>query len=133
DHYRQVIARCRERIAGFAVATDVIVGFPGETEEEFQATCRIVEEIRFQGAFIFKYSERPGTRAALLPDDVSEDLKRERNQVLLTLQERISREIYRESIGKSEEVLVEGPSKHDHTRLTGRNRAQQIVVFPSRP
>jgi tRNA-2-methylthio-N6-dimethylallyladenosine synthase len=68
-----------------------------------------------------------------MEDDVPEELKRERNQVLLKLQERISREIYRQRIGGLEEVLVEGPSKSDPTRLTGRNRAQQIVVFPGRP
>ena len=130
DHYRDVIARCREKIRGFAVATDFIVGFPGESDAEFEESCKLLEEIRFQGSFVFKYSPREGTKAALEPDDVPEDVKRERNQTLLKLQQRIAREIYRERIGRVEEVLVEGPSRSDPDRLTGRNRAQQIVVFP---
>lgn len=133
DHYRGVIARSRARIRNFAVATDVIVGFSGETDQEFAETYRLMEEIRFQGAFIFKYSRRPGTRAAKMPDDVPEAVKKERNQILLELQERVSGEIYRERVGAVEEVLVEGPSRNDPSRLTGRNRANQIVVFPGRP
>jgi tRNA-2-methylthio-N6-dimethylallyladenosine synthase len=129
-HYREVVARCRARIPGLALATDLIVGFPGETGQEFAETFRLMEEIRFQGSFVFKYSERPGTRAAAVADDIPEEVKRERNQTLLDLQERISREVYRQRIGGVEEVLVEGPSRTDPGRFTGRNRAQQIVVFP---
>ena len=131
-HYRDVIGRCRERIRNFTVATDVIVGFPGETEAEFQETVRLMEEIRFQGSFVFKYSERPGTKAAQTADDVPEEVKRERNQVLLKLQERHGAEINRTRVGSLEEVLVEGPSRHDPERLAGRNRANQIIVFPGR-
>ncbi len=130
DHYRKVIERCRRRVPNFAVATDFIVGFPGESPEDFSASCRLLEEIRFQGSFVFKYSPRPGTKAAEMADDVPNGVKQERNQVLLKLQERISDEIYRGRIGGVEEVLVEGVSKRDATRLTGRNRANQIVVFP---
>ncbi len=132
-HYRDVIARCRQRIRNFTVATDVIVGFPGETEAEFQETVRLMDEVRFQGSFVFKYSERPGTKAAAMADDVPEVVKRERNQVLLKLQERHSAEMNLARVGSVEEVLVEGPSRHDPARLTGRNRANQIVVFPGRP
>jgi tRNA-2-methylthio-N6-dimethylallyladenosine synthase len=130
DHYRKVAATLRERIPGLALATDMIVGFCGETDAEFDATVRLMEEIRFQGAFIFRYSERSGTRAALEPDDVPDAVKRERNQVLLGLQHRISLELHRERIGTVEEVLVEGPSKLDPKRLTGRSRGHRIVVFP---
>jgi tRNA-2-methylthio-N6-dimethylallyladenosine synthase len=130
DRYREVIAECRARIRGFALATDIIVGFCGETDADFAATVELMEEIRFQGAFIFRYSPRQGTRAAGLPDDVPEAVKRERNQVLLRLQARISAEINAARVGQVEEVLVEGPSKLDPGRLTGRNRAHQIVVFP---
>jgi tRNA-2-methylthio-N6-dimethylallyladenosine synthase len=130
DHYRRVVAECRERIPGFALATDLIVGFPGETDEEFEATVRLVEEIRFDGAFIFRYSERKGTRAADIPDDVPEEVKRERNQALLELMGRIMLERNRERIGSVEEVLVEGRSKLDPGRLTGRTRGHRIVVFP---
>ena len=130
DRYREVAAALRERIPGLALATDIIVGFCGETDAEFDETVRIMEEIRFHGAFIFRYSERSGTRAALVPDDVPEAVKRERNQILLRLQQRISLELHRERIGTVEEVLVEGPSKLDPKRLTGRSRAHRIVVFP---
>ncbi len=133
EHYRNIVAQCREKIPGFAIATDLIVGFCGETDEELQATVSLMEEIRFQGSFVFRYSEREGTRAAMdYADDVSEDIKRERNQLLLKLQQRISTEVYGERVGSTEEVLVEGPSRFDATRLTGRNRTNQIVVFPGR-
>ncbi len=131
-HYRRIIERCRARIRDFTVATDVIVGFPGETEEEFGETRRLLEDLRFQGAFIFKYSPRPGTRAAVIPDDVPEETKRERNADLLEVQERIGEELRRGRIGGVEEVLVEGTSKNDPRRLTGRNRAFDIVVFPGK-
>jgi tRNA-2-methylthio-N6-dimethylallyladenosine synthase len=131
--YRRVVAECREKIEGFALATDLIVGFCGETEAEFQATADLMEEIRFQSSFIFRYSEREGTRAAeLYPDDVPEEIKRERNQALLKLQAQHSAAILRARIGGIERVLVEGPSKLDRTRLTGRTRANHIVVFPGR-
>ncbi len=133
EQYRSVISQCREKIHGFAVATDLIVGFCGETEDEFQATVRLMEEIKFQGSFVFRYSQREGTRAAEdYRDDVPEEVKRERNQILLKLQQKISGEINTERIGLTEEVLVEGPSKFDAARLTGRNRANQIVVFPGK-
>ena len=91
-----------------------------------------MEELRFQGAFIFKYSEREGTRAAdTYRDDVPDEVKRERNQILLGLMRRISTATLRERVGGVEEVLVEGPSKTDATRFTGRNRANQIIVFPA--
>ena len=132
DHYREVVAACREKIPGFALATDIIVGFSGETDAEFEETVQLMEELRFQGAFIFKYSEREGTRAAdTYRDDVPEEVKRERNQILLGLMRRISTATLRERVGGVEEVLVEGPSKTDATRFTGRNRANQIIVFPA--
>jgi tRNA-2-methylthio-N6-dimethylallyladenosine synthase len=132
EHYRKVVAACRDKIRDFALATDIIVGFCGETEAEFQETLRLMEEIRFQGAFVFRYSERKGTRAADFPDDVPEPVKQERNQIVLKLAQRISSEINRERVGSVEEVLVEGPSKLDPSRLTGRSRANQIVVFPGK-
>jgi len=130
DHYRRVVAECREKIADFALATDVIVGFCGETDAEFDETLALVEELRFQGAFVFRYSERAGTRAALMADDVPESVKKERNQRVLEVVARIASEVHRERVGTTDEVLVEGLSKQDASRLTGRNRRHQIVVFP---
>jgi tRNA-2-methylthio-N6-dimethylallyladenosine synthase len=132
DHYRRVVADCHERIQNLVLATDLIVGFCGETDEEFQETVRLVEDLRFHGAFIFKYSERSGTRAAhLYADDVPDAVKRERNQILLSLMERITLGRRRERIGSVQEVLVEGPSKLDSARWTGRTRGFEIVVFPA--
>jgi tRNA-2-methylthio-N6-dimethylallyladenosine synthase len=131
-HYRKVAADSRERIRGLALATDVIAGFCGETEAEFQETVQLMEEIRFHGAFVFRYSERPDTAAARLADDVPEEVKHERNQALLELQKRVSLEWNRQAVGSVAEVLVEGLSKRDGARWSGRNRAHQIVVFPRR-
>jgi tRNA-2-methylthio-N6-dimethylallyladenosine synthase len=132
-HYRKVIAACRERIPGLALATDIIVGFCGESDEEFQETMRLLEEVRFHGAFVFKYSERAGTSAAQkLRDDVPEVVKHERHQAVLELQRRISHELHRSQVGMVTEVLVEGRSKQDGSRWIGRNRAFQIVAFPAR-
>ena len=131
DRYREVVSACREKVPGLGLATDIIVGFSGETDAEFGETIELLEEIRFQSAFVFKYSEREGTRAAEIhADDVPEAVKRERNQIALRTVGRISREVNRESVGQVEEVLVEGRSKLDPGRLTGRNRRFQIVVFP---
>lgn len=129
-HYRKAIEACRETMPDLALATDIIVGFCGETDEEFEETVRLMEETRFHGAFVFRYSERPGTAAAEMPDDVPEEVKRERNQRLLDLQRDISLEIQQKSVGIETEVLVEGLSKRDKSRWTGRNRQHQIVVFP---
>ena len=132
-HYRKVIEQCRERIPDLALATDWIVGFCGETDAEFEESVQLLREMRYQGSFIFRYSERAGTAAAALPDDVPEDVKRERNQILLDVQQEISREVYRASVGRETEVLVEGVSKKDANRWSGRNRRHQIVVFPKEP
>ena len=130
NHYRRVVEACRSSIADFALATDVIVGFCGETDDEFAQTLQLMEEMRFQGSYVFRYSERAGTRAASLADDVPEEVKRDRHQQVLRLQERISQEVHAEQVGSLAEVLVEGVSKQDSGRLTGRDRRNQIVVFP---
>ena len=131
EHYRDVIAVCREANPDLGLATDIIVGFCGETDAEFEETLRLIEAMRYQGSFVFRYSERSGTRAAeRYTDDVPEDVKRERNQRALQAVERVALEEYRMRIGKVETVLVEGVSKLDPTRLTGRNHRRQIVVFP---
>jgi tRNA-2-methylthio-N6-dimethylallyladenosine synthase len=130
-HYRKVVAALRERVPGLALATDIIVGFSGESEAEFQETVRLMEEMRYHSVFVFKYSERPGTSAASMADDVPEEVKRERNQILLALQKRIALEIHRSLLGTVVEVLVEGRSKQDASRWCGRDRAFHIVVFPA--
>lgn len=130
EHYLDRIARLREIVPGVEVASDFIVGFPGETEAEFQDTLSLVEQAEFQNCFVFKYSPRAGTRAAELPDDVLWATKQERNRRLLAAQEAIMRRRNAAMVGRTVEVLVEGPSERDPTNLTGRTRANHIVAFP---
>ncbi len=139
EEYREMLAAIRETIPAAALTSDFIVGFCGETEEDFAATVKLVEDARFKNSFIFKYSPRPGTKAAeLWPDDVPEDVKRRRNNELLAIQNRIAEEENRRFIGQVVEVLVEGPSKasgkqrqsQGPLQLTGRTACDRIVVFP---
>jgi tRNA-2-methylthio-N6-dimethylallyladenosine synthase len=129
DRYLEICDTLRSRVAGIELASDWIVGFPGETAEDFDRTVALMERVRFQNSFIFKYSPRPGTDAASLADDVPEEEKKRRNQVLLDVQERISLDLNRRRIGQKMEVLVEGPSKRDPRRQTGRTDTHQIVNF----
>jgi tRNA-2-methylthio-N6-dimethylallyladenosine synthase len=129
DRYLEICDTLRSRIPGLSIASDFIVGFPGETAEDFDRTVAVMERVRFQNSFVFKYSPRPGTDAASLPDDVPEEEKKRRNQVLLEAQERISLDLNRRRIGQKVEVLVEGPSKRDPKRQTGRTDTHQIVHF----
>jgi tRNA-2-methylthio-N6-dimethylallyladenosine synthase len=132
-YYREMLARCRERVPGVAVSSDFIVGFCGETEESFAKTMDLTREARFKNSFIFKYSERPGTKAAgKYPDDVPEPVKKRRNNDLLAVQNANSLADHRAWIGKTVEVLVEGPSKRsggNHSQLVGRSMTDHIVVF----
>jgi tRNA-2-methylthio-N6-dimethylallyladenosine synthase len=128
-HYRDMAERARAKIPGVELASDFMVGFPGETQADFEDTLRLLEEVRFQQAFVFKYSPRPGTKAAQMPDDVPDQVKRERNQRLLEAQERVDRARRSAMVGRQVEVLVDGPSKGDPTRLSGRTRQNDIVVF----
>src|SRR3954471_3333480 len=112
EEYREMMARIRSTIPDAAVTSDFIVGFCGETEEEFQLTMDLVRESRFKNSFIFKYSERPGTKApSLFPDDIPEDVKRRRNNELLAVQNAICEEDNNGFLGRTVEVLIEGPSK----------------------
>ena len=126
EDYREMLARTREWIPGVAVTSDFIVGFCGETDDDFQQTMDLVRESRFKNSFIFKYSERPGTKGAeLYADDVPDDVKRRRNNELLALQNEISEEDNHAFLGREVTVLVEGPSKaaekHGEHRATACN------------
>ena len=132
--YLAAVAKLRAFDPSFAVTTDVIVGYPGETEEDFEATRSLMEEAGFDNAFIFKYSPRPGTRAAALPDDVPTAEKERRDQVLLADQERRGVRRNQALVGTVREVLVEGPSLRNRARWSGRETGNRIVVFePSVP
>ncbi|MEO0528996.1 MAG: tRNA (N6-isopentenyl adenosine(37)-C2)-methylthiotransferase MiaB [Planctomycetota bacterium] len=133
--YREMHDRAKRWMPDVAITSDFIVGFCGETEEQFQMTMDLVRECRFKNSFIFKYSERPGTKAAdRMPDDVPDEVKRRRNNELLALQNQISEEDNQRFLGSRVEVLVEGPSKKadetgDTLQLTGRTMCDRIVVF----
>lgn len=128
--YLEKIERLRALVPDVALSTDVIVGFPGETDDDFDATCRFLGAAQFDSAFMFKYSPRPLAKASQWPDDVPEPVKHERLQALLALQERIGRVRDRAQIGRIVEVLVEGPSQKDPAEWTGRARDNRHVVFP---
>jgi tRNA-2-methylthio-N6-dimethylallyladenosine synthase len=119
----------REAIPGVAITTDIIVGFPGETEDDFGATLEVVEEVRYDAAYTFQYSPRPGTVASDLPGHLPKDVVQRRYDRLTEMQEAISSEQNRATVGRIQEVLVEGPSKKDPSRLTGRTRTNKLVHF----
>jgi tRNA-2-methylthio-N6-dimethylallyladenosine synthase len=127
--YLELVDTLRAEVPGIELASDWIVGFPGETAEDADATVALMERVRFQNSFVFKYSPRPGTPAAELADDVPEEEKKRRNQLLLDVQARHSLERNRGKVGRRVEVLVEGPSKRDPSRLTGRTDSHQLVHF----
>jgi tRNA-2-methylthio-N6-dimethylallyladenosine synthase len=133
EHYLQLVARMRDLIPGVAITSDLIVGFPGETEEDFQETLDMVEKVRFDAAFTFLFSIRAGTRAATLPDQVDLAVKKERLLRLNQLQYGIAAELNRELEGTVENVLVEGFSKTNPHKLTARTRTNRIVIFSGSP
>jgi tRNA-2-methylthio-N6-dimethylallyladenosine synthase len=124
--YRAKVVRLRELVPDVALSTDIIVGFPGETEEDFAATRALMAEIEFDSAFVFKYSPRPGTEAAGRPDDVPRAVKEARNQDLLALQADVSRRRLERWIGRDVEVLIE--SRNRRGQLAGRARTNTSVV-----
>jgi len=128
--YKSIIHRLRAVRPDICISSDFIVGFPGETEEDFQATLRMVEEVGFDHSFSFIYSPRPGTPAADLPDDVSLEVKKERlahlQQLINTNAQRISRQM----VGTVQRVLVEGPSRKNALELSGRSENNRVVNFP---
>ncbi len=131
--YLSWIRRIREAIPGIAMSTDVIVGFPGETEEDFRQTLRVVQEVRFDSAYTFQYSPRAGTRAAGFEDQVPKDVVQERFDRLVALQEDISLERNRALVGQTMEVLVEGEGRKGGVQ--GRTRTNKVVHFdgPAEP
>ncbi|MDR2131626.1 MAG: tRNA (N6-isopentenyl adenosine(37)-C2)-methylthiotransferase MiaB [Odoribacteraceae bacterium] len=131
EWYLDRIRAIRAIVPGCGLSTDIFVGFPGESEEDHRATLSLMEEVGFDLAFMFKYSERPGTVAARrLPDNVDEATKGRRLQEVIDLQTRLSLASNRNDIGKTMEVLVEGVSKKSDDELFGRNEQNKVIVFP---
>lgn len=129
ERYLEIIEAIRSEIPEIAFSTDVIVGFPGETEDDFLQTVSLLEEVRFSSIFAFKYSPRPGTPATRLKDAVSDEVATDRINRLFAVQERIEQEFLRSWIGKVVPVLVEGPSRHDPAMFSGRTDHKVTVNF----
>jgi tRNA-2-methylthio-N6-dimethylallyladenosine synthase len=129
ERYLDRVAMIREHVPDCALTTDIIVGFPGETEADFAQTLELAEEVGYDGAFTFIYSPRRGTEAATLPDQVPHELKVERLERLVEVIQRRAAERAQRFVGRTLSVLVEGPSRTDPSRLRGRSRHNKVVNF----
>ena len=129
EKYVDLTQRIRHAREGISITTDIIVGFPGETEDDYKRTRDLVEQIQFDNAFVFRYSPRRGTAAAQIPDQVDERTKERRNQDLLQIVNESNRRTLERLVGCDVEVLCEGPSKTNSARMMGRTRTNKIVVF----
>ncbi|MCW2976307.1 MAG: modification enzyme MiaB family, partial [Actinomycetia bacterium] len=127
--YLKLVDEMRAGIPDLALSTDIIVGFPGETEEDFLETLAVVDAVRFDSAFTFVYSPRAGTDAAAMAEQVPDEVKRDRIERLVEAVHRIAGERNEERVGRVEEVLVEGPSRTDPSVLRGRTRRNTTVNF----
>jgi len=130
-HFASLAAKARQAMPGLVLTTDIIAGFPGETEGEFQETLEAVQKIRFDAAFTYKYSERPGTTACGLEGNIPEPEKLERLDRLIKLQQQITIESNRADIGKTREVLVEKESKRSQGQFMGRTEGNKTVAVNS--
>jgi tRNA-2-methylthio-N6-dimethylallyladenosine synthase len=129
DRYLRLVEELRAAVPDLALTTDIIVGFPGETEDDFCETIEVVEEVGYDGAFTFVYSPRQGTEAATARDQVPDELKRERIERLVEVVQRVAQQRNQERVGRVEEVLVEGPSRTEASLLRGRTRRNTMVNF----
>ena len=130
ESYLAKVAELRAALPGVTFSTDVIVGFPGETDEDFGLTREVMNEVGFEQSFIFKYSPRPGAKSAALADSVPESIKEERNQILL---EDLKSRVLGKLVGSTVEVLAEGVSARNAERWSGRTGTNYVVHFPPKP
>ncbi len=131
QQYKDKIRRLRERRPTISLTSDFIVGFPGETDADFQATMNLIEEVGFDQSFSFIYSPRPGTPAASLPDDVPPEIKQERLNILQARIARMANQLSRRMVGTRQRILVERPSRKDPTQMAGRTENNRVVNFPA--
>ncbi len=131
EHYLNLIEKARRIIPGVSFSTDIIAGFPTETEEDHQATLEVLRKVRYDGAFMFKYSPREGTKAYKMKDDVPEEVKGRRLREIIDLQQRISYEVNQELIGKEEIVLIEGESRRSKDYFSGRTDTNKVTIIPA--
>ncbi|MCS7212894.1 MAG: tRNA (N6-isopentenyl adenosine(37)-C2)-methylthiotransferase MiaB [Candidatus Calescibacterium sp.] len=134
EEYYEILEKLRKAIPNCAITTDIIVGFPGETDQDFEETMNLIKTIRFDDIFSFKFSPRPGTIASRMTDQIPEDIKSERLRILQATQDEITKQIMQSYIGKVEEILVEGPAeRNQETDSTGRTRTNKVVNFKGNP
>lgn len=130
EHYKDLLQYCREKIKDLVITTDIIVGFPGETEEDFQLTLQLLQDVKYDMAYTFIYSKRSGTPAATMEDQVSDEVKRVRLQQLMDVQNEISLAINKNMEGQVYDIIVEGPTAKDDTMWFGRTSGNKMVLFP---
>ena len=128
--YLNRVAELRRAVPGIGLTTDIIVAFPGETEEQFQDTMSLVDEVGYDSAFTFIYSPRVGTAAASMPGQIPEDVATDRIQRLIALQEKRQREAMARFLGQEEDVLVEGLSRRSETQVSGKGRHGVSITLP---
>jgi len=133
EHYFEIVQKLRAAMPEIAITTDIIAGFPGESEEQFQKTYDLMQKIEFDYAFTFKYSPRAGTKAADFKNQIAEDIRLSRLQKLIKLQEKITLNKYQQQIGKIKEIYVSQISKKDANELAGKSRDFKITVFLGSP
>ncbi|MGL4254453.1 MAG: tRNA (N6-isopentenyl adenosine(37)-C2)-methylthiotransferase MiaB [Fusobacteriaceae bacterium] len=129
EQYLSLAEKMKERIPGVSLTADIIVGFPHETEEDFQDTLDVVEKVGYETAFMFMYSIRKGTAAAEMEGQIEDEIKKERLQRLINLQNKMSKDSSEKYMGKIEKVLVEGESRKNKEMLTGRTNTNKVVIF----
>lgn len=129
-HYLERVAKIREKMPEVSLSTDIIAGFPNETEEDHQLTLKLMEEVKYDGAFMFKYSPRENTKAFNMIDDVDDSVKSRRLNEIIELQHRISKEMNKAEVGKVHSILVEGVSKKNKAEWQGRTDTNKVVIFP---
>lgn len=130
EHYLNIIEKAKKIIPGVSFSTDIISGFPTETWEDHLATIEVIKKVRYDGAYMFKYSPREGTKAYRMNDDVPEDVKSKRLQEIIDIQQQISYEKNQELIGKEEIILIEGFSKKSDEFFSGRTDTNKVVIVP---
>lgn len=130
EHYKELLQYCREKIRDIVVTTDIIVGFPGETDEDFGQTLELLQDIRYDMAYTFIYSKRSGTPAATMDEQIPEEVKRVRLQKLMDIQNEISLELNKGMEDKVFDIIVEGPSAKDESMWFGRTSGNKMVLFP---
>lgn len=133
ERYLDLVARIRKTIPEVTLTTDILIGFPGEGEEDYRLTLALMEQVRFEDAFTYRYNPREGTRAFKLGDDVPESLKQERLSGVIDLQRSITREVKKGKLGRVVEVLIEGVSRKNAAELLARTEGDEMVVLPGSP